>query len=173
MHLPLSCLISKIGLPCFVYVGAIFSAINHVPGFRQTVIVRREVDTVAYKTVSLALFKSFNGCRSRHIRPRSFVAYLDPSCQGQRGSPPCQCQYWRGARSTCPAHRNLPQRITVVMSARPSLSNSWSEGMSSWALTPQIHLTMERSFRQSRCSSEAFGPQVSLPWSIADLTQEL
>ena len=63
-----------------------------------------------------------------------------------------------GTRSTCPAHLNLPQRRTVVMSARPSFSSIWSEGMSSWALTPQIHLTMERSFRGSRCSSEAFGP---------------
>ena len=31
---------------------------------------------------------------------------------------------------------------------------------------PQIHLTMERSFWRSRCSSEAFGPQVSLPMPI-------
>ena len=85
-------------------------------------------------------------CGSTADSPQSRMWVLTHSAQVFRGLPrpllPGTTRFpampmpvLEGARSTCPAHRNLPQR-TVVMSARPSFSSSWSEGMSLWALTP-------------------------------------
>ena len=75
------------------------------------------------------------------------------------------------ARCTCPYHLRRRVRRTAVISSRSSFWRSTAEEISSSSFAPQIHLIMARSFLQSRCRSEAFGAQVSLPWSIVDRTQ--
>ena len=75
------------------------------------------------------------------------------------------------ARCTCPYHLRCRVRRTAVISSRSSFRWSTAEEISSSSFVPQIHLIMARSFLRSRCRSEAFGGQVSLPWSIVDRTQ--
>ena len=75
------------------------------------------------------------------------------------------------ARCTCPYHLRRRVRRTAVISSRSSFWRSTAEEISSSSFAPQIHLIMARSFLRSRCRSEAFGAQVSLPWSIVDRTQ--
>ena len=75
------------------------------------------------------------------------------------------------ARCTCPYHLRRRVRRTAVISSTSSFWWSTAEEISSSSFAPQIHLIMARSFLRSRCRSEAFGAQVSLPWSIIDRTQ--
>ena len=75
------------------------------------------------------------------------------------------------ARCMCLYHLRRRVRRTAVISSRSSFWGSTAEGISSASFAPQIHLIMVRSFLRSRCRSEAFGAQVSLPWSIVDRTQ--
>ena len=75
------------------------------------------------------------------------------------------------ARCTCPYNLRRRLRRKAVISSRSSFWWSTAEEISSSSFAPQIHLIMARSFLWSRCRSEAFGDQVSLPWSIADQTQ--
>ena len=75
------------------------------------------------------------------------------------------------AHCTCPYHLRRRVRRTAVISSTSSFYWSTAEEISSSSFAPQIHLIMARSFLRSRCRSEAFGAQVSLPWSIVDRTQ--
>jgi len=75
------------------------------------------------------------------------------------------------ARCTCPYHLRRWVQRTAVISSRSSFWRSTAEEISSSSFAPHIHLIMARSFLRSRCRSEAFGAQVSLPWSIVDRTQ--
>ena len=75
------------------------------------------------------------------------------------------------ARCMCPYHLRHRVRRTATISSRSSFWWSAAEGISSASFAPQIHLIMVRSFLRSRCRSEAFGAQVSLPWSIVYRTQ--
>ena len=59
------------------------------------------------------------------------------------------------------------------MSLMPSFCSCEAEGVSSLSLMPQIQRIMARSLWLSRHSSDSFGPNVSLPWSIAERTQAL
>ena len=75
------------------------------------------------------------------------------------------------ARCTCPYHLRRRVRRTAVISSTSSFWWSTAKEISSSSFASQIHLIMARSFLRSRCRSEAFGAQVSLPWSIVDWTQ--
>ena len=77
------------------------------------------------------------------------------------------------ARCTCPYHLRRRVRRTAVISSRSSFWRSTAQEISSSSFAPQIHLIMARSFLRSRCRSEAFGAQVSLPWSIVDRTTKM
>ena len=73
------------------------------------------------------------------------------------------------ARCTWPYHRRRRERSSESISMTPSCLCNSSEEISSVGLVAQIHLTMARSLRRSRCRS--LGAQDSLPWSMAECTQ--
>ena len=103
------------------------------------------------------------------MRTTSSLASHDLWCHG---SPKCVMELMHEvARCTCPYHLRRRVRRTAVISSRSSFWRSTAEEISSSSFAPQIHLIMARSFLRSRCRSEAFGAQVSLPWSIVDRTQ--
>ena len=76
-------------------------------------------------------------------------------------------------RATCPYHLKRLVRRAAVTSCTPNIAQSESEDTSSSSLTPHIQLTIELSFRRSRCKSGAVGAQVSLPCNRAEHKQAL
>ena len=77
-----------------------------------------------------------------------------------------------GACGTCPNQWRRWAHSRSVMSTIPSFASNSEEGTLSRALVLQIHRIIDRSLHWSLCSTETVGPQVSLPCSIAEQTQE-
>ena len=76
------------------------------------------------------------------------------------------------ASCTWPYHLRRRQQRTPVISSVPSFCSSEAEGVSSRPLMPQNQWIMARSLQRNHCSSLGlFGPQISLPWSLAERTQ--
>ena len=75
-------------------------------------------------------------------------------------------------RTACPYHLRRLERRAAVTSCIPSRAGNKSMKISSWGLTPQIHRTIDLSFRRSHCKSGAVRAHVSLPWRRAERTQE-
>ena len=73
-------------------------------------------------------------------------------------------------RSTCPNHRSLRLRMSMVRSSRPSFLCSSSIFGSSDGLTPHIQRTMARSFRHSLWQASEDMGQVSVAWSYERLS---
>ena len=76
-------------------------------------------------------------------------------------------------RATCPYHLKRLVRRAAVTSCTPNIAQSVSLDTSSSSLTPHIQLTIDLSFRRSRCKSGAVGAQVLLPCNRAECTQAL
>ena len=76
-------------------------------------------------------------------------------------------------RSTCPNHRSLRLRMSMVRSSRPSFLCSSSIFGSSDGLTPHIQRTMARSFRHSLWQASEDMGQVSVACSMELHTFEL
>ena len=95
---------------------------------------------------------------------------------------PCFLVQWIGkfvidfirdvARCTWPYHLHRRQQRIDVISLMPSFYSSEAEGVSSRSLMPQNQRIMARPLQRNHCSSSGlFGPQISLPWSLAERTQ--
>ena len=107
----------------------------------------------------------------------SFLTHADHVLPGPPwplvpGTPNCAMELTHeAARRTRPHHPRRRARRTAAIPPTSSPRRSTAEEIPSSSPAPQTHPTTARPFPRSRCRSEAFGAQVSLPWSIVDRTQ--
>ena len=129
MDLPLSCSISNIGIPGFVYVGAIFSSVNYFTtpraGLRQTVVAWRRSWHCSTWTVSptpLWCATECSGCIGEGTTIFHFTRV--PTSLGGCADPICAC-------ATRYPVSNLPPTVFVLLSM---LSGAMSQRLTPYSV---------------------------------------